>query len=583
MAIELGPVAALQTKSVGRAAGPQGGKIDADTAGEGAGSFASALSASRAVPKEEAVLASASARATAKKPDASDRRDADDGVVSADSPAVGDAGTRASHGDGASDGGDSDGDDGAGRAGNGAATGDASAAPAGIAAGSDAAMPPQAPAATPLPPESALLLAQGALIAANVAAPVAADATAATNTTAIVAGVASSQRRPSAATAPTAEITSIARPALPAASPSASTAALSAALPSAKAQPAAITVAGQVSDNPAGAVDAAAAVSDAVPAVTNAVPRGAGRALAGTSGAGAAGAVATESVAGSAGSAGAAATSATATLAASTATFDPKQAQRSASVAAVAAQVQAQTQAADRAASTAQLDARAAGSPVAAGLASGASAEITSSSPLLSRFERVLSITGGAGGDAAAFGGASSGGALAASPWMTPVDGAGAGASASMGSTADRLAETMNGWLAQAVSQKNQQASLTVEVGGQPVSVNVQVQGNEAQVVFRTDQAETRAMLAQALPQLKQMMGAEGMLLSDASVAGQWAGGSGPSSGSSGSPGSDGSRGGDARREPLSARIDGGIAATSGAARAVPPPANGRRSLDLYV
>ncbi|MDB5876645.1 MAG: hypothetical protein JWQ41_59, partial [Variovorax sp.] len=269
------------------------------------------------------------------------------------------------------------------------------------------------------------------------------------------------------------------------------------------------------------------------------------------------------------------ATSATSALAASFASAIPQQTQR----AVVQAQAQAQAQVvADRAAlqtpnATMALDSRAAESLAAAGLAGGISVE-GSASPLLRRFERVLSMTQSASGEGQAFG---SGGATTASTWMTPVNGAGAANNASMGGMTDRLADSMNGLLAQVVAQKNHNASLTVDVGGQPVSVNVQVQGNEAQVVFRADQAETRAMLAQALPQLKQMMGAEGMVLSDASVAGQWTGG-GAQSGAGGSGGSNGAGDADARRGTSPVRIDIGAPVAAATART-----SGTRSLDLYV
>ena len=270
------------------------------------------------------------------------------------------------------------------------------------------------------------------------------------------------------------------------------------------------------------------------------------------------------------------ATSATSALAASFASTNPQQAQR----AVVQAQVQALV--ADRAAlqtpnATTALDSRAAESLAAAGLAGGASVE-ASASPLLRRFERVLSMTQPASGEGQAFG---SGGASTASTWMTPVNGAGAAIQASMGGMTDRLVDSMNGLLAQVVAQKNHNASLTVDVGGQPVSVNVQVQGNEAQVVFRADQAETRAMLAQALPQLRQMMGAEGVVLSDASVAGQWTGGS-AQAGAGGSGGSNGAGDADARRGTSPARIDAG-APVPGASVAAAARTSGTRSLDLYV
>ena len=196
------------------------------------------------------------------------------------------------------------------------------------------------------------------------------------------------------------------------------------------------------------------------------------------------------------------------------------------------------------------------------------------SSPLLRRFERVLSMTHAALGDAAAPGG---GTAFAASAFTTPVDAAGASAGLASGA-ADRSADAMNGWLAQVVAQKNQNASLTVEVGGRPVSVDVQVKGNEAQVVFRSDAPEARQALAQALPQLREMLGSEGMVLADASVGGQAAGGGAAAGG-----------GRDGARPPATATLggsgDGGRAQAGApvAAATAPRGIAGRRSLDLYV
>ena len=88
-------------------------------------------------------------------------------------------------------------------------------------------------------------------------------------------------------------------------------------------------------------------------------------------------------------------------------------------------------------------------------------------------------------------------------------------------------------------------------------------------------------MLAQALPQLKQMMGAEGLVLSDASVAGQWAGG-GAQAGAGGSGGSNGAGHSDARRGAVPVRIDAGMPVVSAAAGTA-SRTSGTRSLDLYV
>lgn len=101
------------------------------------------------------------------------------------------------------------------------------------------------------------------------------------------------------------------------------------------------------------------------------------------------------------------------------------------------------------------------------------------------------------------------------SPLMSAVDAASAGAAGGHAGLAERMVEQVSWWL----SQRTQSAELTLNVpGGAPVSVSIQVQGNEAQVAFRSDQPEARQLLASAMPQLKEMLGAEGLVLSGSSV-----------------------------------------------------------------
>ena len=72
------------------------------------------------------------------------------------------------------------------------------------------------------------------------------------------------------------------------------------------------------------------------------------------------------------------------------------------------------------------------------------------------------------------------------------------------------------------ISQKLQGADIQLDAGnGQSVSVSVQIKGNEAQVAFRSDQAEVRQILNQSLPELEKMLGNEGLMLSGATVGGQ--------------------------------------------------------------
>lgn len=101
------------------------------------------------------------------------------------------------------------------------------------------------------------------------------------------------------------------------------------------------------------------------------------------------------------------------------------------------------------------------------------------------------------------------------SSWMPGIDAASAGAAGAQGGLAERMVEQVSWWL----SQRTQGAEMTLDVpGGAPVSVSIQVQGNEAQVAFRSDQVEARQLLANAMPQLKEMLGAEGLVLSGSSV-----------------------------------------------------------------
>ena len=530
MAIELASVAPVQPKpGAGRAPGRE-------ASADGEGSFASALSESSAAPERKATPAPE--RSATKTPRANDR-----GQVQDKGTEIDDGGEH----DPVATGADAREDTTA--AGTAGATNATNATNASAVESPAISLPPQPPQAPPgqmtslpLPAESAMLLAQSALAgpAAREGNQRAAAVTPAVAQPAVapLAAVPLSRALPSAGTVP-----AIAVEKLP---------------PAALQQPAAVLPAvGAASSEPDVALQALSARAIG----SRAVPAAATR----TSDAEAVAAPTTPVTS---------ATSATSALAASFTSAIPQQTQR--------AVVQAQAQVTDRAAlqapnATTALDSRAAESLAAAGMAGGASVD-ASGSPLLRRFERVLSMTHAASGEGQTFG---SGAATTASTWMTPVNSTSAAANASMGGMTDRLADSMNGLLAQVVAQKSHNASLTVDVGGQPVSVNVQVQGNEAQVVFRADQAETRAMLAQALPQLKQMMGAEGLVLSDASVAGQWAGG-GAQAGAGGSGGSNMAGDSDARRGASPARIDAGAPVT-GTVAAGTARTGGTRSLDLYV
>ena len=104
-----------------------------------------------------------------------------------------------------------------------------------------------------------------------------------------------------------------------------------------------------------------------------------------------------------------------------------------------------------------------------------------------------------------------------ASSSTATTDAAAAAANAGAGSAEfmERMVDQVSWWMA----HRSQGAELKLDLpGGQPVSVSVQVQGNEAQVAFRSDHPEARQWLNAAMPQLKEMLGNEGLMLSGSSV-----------------------------------------------------------------
>ena len=82
-------------------------------------------------------------------------------------------------------------------------------------------------------------------------------------------------------------------------------------------------------------------------------------------------------------------------------------------------------------------------------------------------------------------------------------------------SSEEVVAEQVSYW----IHQKRQAAELTLDGGnGQPVAVSISMNGNEASVAFRSDQAATRDMLNGALPELKTLLQGEGLVLAGVSV-----------------------------------------------------------------
>jgi flagellar hook-length control protein FliK len=131
-----------------------------------------------------------------------------------------------------------------------------------------------------------------------------------------------------------------------------------------------------------------------------------------------------------------------------------------------------------------------------------------------------------------------------------------------------RVAEQVSYWIGRGA----QNAELEVEgLGEGPVKVSIELQGQEARVEFRADQAQTRQVLQDAMPHLRELLEREGLVLSGLSVgtSGADRGGSGQSS-----QGRQGHRQGPAGVPELP------VAALAAAHRGAPLSG---RSVDLFV
>lgn len=131
-----------------------------------------------------------------------------------------------------------------------------------------------------------------------------------------------------------------------------------------------------------------------------------------------------------------------------------------------------------------------------------------------------------------------------------------------------RVAEQVSYW----VGRGAQNAELEVEgLGEGPVKVSIELQGQEARVEFRADQAQTRQVLQDAMPHLRELLEREGLVLSGMSVGSS---GSERGAGQSGQ-GRQGGRQGQAGVPELPA-----VALAAAANRAAPLSG---RSVDLFV
>lgn len=85
-----------------------------------------------------------------------------------------------------------------------------------------------------------------------------------------------------------------------------------------------------------------------------------------------------------------------------------------------------------------------------------------------------------------------------------------------------RVAEQVSYWIGRGA----QNAELEVDgLGEGPVKVSIEMQGQEARVEFRADQAQTRQVLQDSMPHLRELLEREGLVLSGMSIGSSGAGG----------------------------------------------------------
>lgn len=137
----------------------------------------------------------------------------------------------------------------------------------------------------------------------------------------------------------------------------------------------------------------------------------------------------------------------------------------------------------------------------------------------------------------------------------------------------DRMDAQMSYWL----SQKTHNAELTLDTqDGRSVEVSIALNGREAQVAFRAEQAGTRELLGSALPQLREALDGQGLVLAGVTVDSFGARGQ-QGDGGQGEAGRQG-RGGAGQR---TVALDG--VGASGAQRAAARTGSSGSGLDLYV
>jgi flagellar hook-length control protein FliK len=128
-----------------------------------------------------------------------------------------------------------------------------------------------------------------------------------------------------------------------------------------------------------------------------------------------------------------------------------------------------------------------------------------------------------------------------------------------------RVAEQVSYWVARGAQ------SVEMEVEGideRPIQVSISLQGQEARIEFRADQVQTRQVLQDATPQLREMLERQGLMLADVSV------------GTSG--GGDG-RGQPGRERPGARQAQVVLPELSVASTVARGPLPSGRSVDLFV
>ncbi len=164
-------------------------------------------------------------------------------------------------------------------------------------------------------------------------------------------------------------------------------------------------------------------------------------------------------------------------------------------------------------------------------------------------------------------------GAAALPEGLSTADGSGA-APLPEGGLPDALAEQLAYWAA----DRLQGAELTLAHEGAPLQVRVLLEGDNAQVDFRSDQSDTRALLDAGTGQLRELLDQEGLVLSDVSVGSGAQPGGQPTRDPGAGAGSQADR---ARARPD--RVQGAVAGPAPGEAVAHTRTPGERRLDVFA